>query len=226
MKLAQTLSALLLAGVISLQAQTKPPNTSAHTANEAAWLALVQIRSDAGNPDAGAAVAATPEGVAIKDAVLDGTTVTAMEAWIVAAVAKAQGGEPARVAATRALAKTDKTGKGMSAVRAMVKFWDNNMEDWTNEMFEVAPALAGNLATHPNATQAFRDAVWAVIRDRSAHDNRAFFKFYRSTLPKAEQIAVTQKQKNLVLAIPARDAASNSWLAEISADLVALQLDQ
>jgi hypothetical protein len=226
MKLAQTLSALLLAGVISLQAQTEQPVISVHSANETAWLALVQIRSDAGNPDAGAAVAATPEGVAIKDAVLEGTTVTAMEAWIVMAVAKAQGGEPARVEATRALAKTDKTGKGMSAVRAMVKFWDNNMEDWTSEMLEAAPTLAGALAAQPNATPAFRDAVWAVIRDRSAHDNRAFFKNYRSTLPKAEQIAVTQKQKNLVLAIPSRDVASNAWLAEISADLVALQLDQ
>jgi hypothetical protein len=65
-----------------------------------------------------------------------------------------------------------------------------------------------------------------VLKERRAMPSKEFFKTYRSTLPKSEQVAVTQKQKDLILAIPQRDASANAWLAEISADLVALQLDQ
>ena len=86
--------------------------------------------------------------------------------------------------------------------------------------------LRPHLPRAPDATPQFKADVWAVFMTRSAHGCRAFFKAYRSTLPKAAQIEATQKQKDLVLAIPTRDAAANAWLAEISADLVALQLDQ
>jgi hypothetical protein len=52
------------------------------------------------------------------------------------------------------------------------------------------------------------------------------FKAYRGTFPKAVQIEITQKQKDILLALPSRDARANAWLAEMSADLIALQLDQ
>ena len=100
------------------------------------------------------------------------------------------------------------------------------MSGWTDDVLAARPELAATLAMRPGATPQFKADVWEVFMTRSAHGCRPFFKAYRSTLPKAAQIEATQKQKDLVLAIPTRDAAANAWLAEISADLVALQLDQ
>jgi hypothetical protein len=222
MKTTLTLLALLAAGVIHLQAQQQP------TANEAAWSALLTTAKAAGVANPVAVAAATPEAVGIKDSIMAGTTITRTEIWIIADVTKATGGEAAYQAAFRAIAASGKTGDGIVFARAAAKFWDKDMAGWTSEMLAARPDLAGNLAMTLNATPAFKAEVWEALKTRSAHgwSCRNFFKAYRSTLPKTAQIEATQKQKDLVLAIPTRDAAANAWLAEISADLVALQLDQ
>jgi hypothetical protein len=53
-----------------------------------------------------------------------------------------------------------------------------------------------------------------------------FFKKHRDTLPKNEQLAATAQQKALLVAKTNRNDIENAWLAEISADLIALSLDQ
>ena len=85
MKPTQTLLALLVAGVIHLQAQEP-------TANEAAWSALVASKRAAGVANPSAAAATTAEAVAIKDSIMTQATITKAEAWIVADVATANGG--------------------------------------------------------------------------------------------------------------------------------------
>jgi len=52
------------------------------------------------------------------------------------------------------------------------------------------------------------------------------FKSYRSTLPLDAQIALTQKEKDGLIAVSTRNEHQDKWLNELSADLVALQLDQ
>ncbi len=52
------------------------------------------------------------------------------------------------------------------------------------------------------------------------------FKAYRSRLPHAEQVAFTRDAKDGLIAVPNRNSAQDRWLTEVSADLMALQLDQ
>jgi hypothetical protein len=212
MKPKLTLLALLVAGVIHIQAQEP-------TANEAAWSALVAAKKTE--------AAASPEALALKNQILASPTLTVVESVIVAEVETARGGIEAYKAAFRAIAASSKTGDGVTRARANVKFWDGDTNGWTDEMFEIRPELASALAVRPTTTPDFKNRLWSVVKNRSAHNGacRAFFKAQRATLTKAEQIEVTRTQKELLLAIPTRDAAANAWLAEISADLVALQLD-
>jgi hypothetical protein len=229
MKPTLTLLALLVAGVINLQAQTpasKESTAKEPTANEAAWNALIGARIEAGATNPALAAATTPEAIAIKDKVMEGSTMTNTEAIAVGVIAKANGGEAALREAFRAIAASSKTGAGVSRARAGVKFWDRDMTGWTDEMLDLRPDQASMLAMSPEATPEFRLRVWNVIKDRSAHNCRGFFKAYRATFPKPVQIEITQKQKDILLALPIRDAKANAWLAEMSADLIALQLDQ
>ena len=211
MKPTLTLLALLLAGVIQLQAQEP-------TANETAWAALLKTKKTE--------APASPEALVIKDSIVAGTTINRAEANVVALVTQAQGGLENYQAAMRSVAQSNKTGTGVSMARAIVKHWDLDPSDWTEEMIFVRTDLAANLATRFPVSPEFKDQVWAVSKSKSAHRFRSFFKSYRSGLSKAEQLEATRKQKDLVLAIPMRDAIANAWLAEISADLIALQLDQ
>jgi hypothetical protein len=212
MKTTLTLLALLAAGVIHLQAQP--------TARETAWSALVAAKKTE--------AAASPEAIALRDQIMALPNITVIESVIVAEVETARGGAEAYKAAFREIAASSKTGPGVTRARATVKFWDNDMTGWTDEMVASRYELASTLANRPAATPEFKSQVWAVIKTRSAALPccRTLFKAQRATLPKAEQIEVTRTQKELLLAIPTRGPASNAWLAEISADLVALQLDQ
>jgi hypothetical protein len=221
MKPTLTLLALLFAGVIHLQAQEP-------TAREAAWSALVETKKAAGVANPVAVAATTPEAAAIKDSIMAQGAITKAEVWIVADVAKANGGAPAYQVAFRAIVAGNKTGVGASWARACVKFWDNDMSGWTDELLALRYDLASALANRPDATPQFKAEVWQVVKNRNANGwaSRSFFKTYRSTLPKAAQLEATKQQKDILLAVPTRSAGENAWLAEISADLVALQLDQ
>ena len=213
MKPQLTLFALLAAGLIHLHAQEP-------TANEAAWSALLA--------DKKSEAAASPEAIPIKDSILAGDAITRIEANAIALVIQAQGGDDAYRTTFRSLAQSSKSGEGVSMIRAIVKHWDGETTGWTEEMLAIRPDLGAALANRKNAAPEFKEQVWSVLKDVSAHayHSRIFFKAYRSALPKAQQIEVSRKQKDLVLAIPTRGPDANAWLAEISADLVALQLDQ
>ena len=211
MKPTLTLLALLVAGVIHLQAQQP-------TANEAAWSALVAAKKTE--------AAASPEAIAIKDSIMAGATITRNEVFIVAASPKPTAATlPIRRRSAR-LPEAPRAARAFPGRGHPSSIWDGDMSGWAEDILAARPELAATLAMRPGATPQFKADVWAVFMTRSAHGCRPFFKAYRSTLPKAAQIEATQKQKDLVLAIPTRDAAANAWLAEISADLVALQLDQ
>ncbi len=206
----KTTLALLFAGVINIQAAT---------ANETAWR---ELRAT-GPLDT---VAVTPEAVAIKDSILAGQTITRLEASILELIVRRVDGREAWADLVRTLATSEIDGGGLNVFRAVVKHLDKDVTGWTAEMINARPDLAANAANSPLSTPEFRAQVWDAVKTRSAHGWRAFFKTYRSELPKSAQIAMTQQQKDVILAIPSRNASENSWLAEISADLIALQLDQ
>ena len=89
--------------------------------------------------------------------------------------------------------------------------------------------LVVQTAFAPDTPKDIKTAAWNAVTSMSVSSYESFkrfFKMYRMTLPKAEQFAATQKQKDILLAKDNRDAAENAWLAEVSADLIALQLDQ
>jgi len=225
----QTILALLIAGVIHLQAQ--PEQSPA----QVAWGELLASKHEPGNAgaDRESAALADPEALVIRDMIVASEVVSQWDTeWLEkVTIATTEGSLAARTAAGRAavgeIAVSSKTGPGVVVAQVMVKFWNRDLSGWSDEMIAVKPHLAANLCTWlPGATPEFKDKVWLVLKDRPAHWAKPFFKDYRSTLPKEEQIAVTQKQKDIMIALSNRDPRASAWLAEIAADLIALQLDQ
>ena len=111
---------------------------------------------------------------------------------------------------------------------AAVKWADKDPEGWTPAMMNEGADYVINAATLPTASPDFKAQAWAILQTRPASGifAKAFFKSYRATLPKPEQLVATQRQKDILLATPNRTDRQNAWLAEVSADLVAMQLDQ
>jgi hypothetical protein len=52
------------------------------------------------------------------------------------------------------------------------------------------------------------------------------FKSYRNTLPRSQQIAITQAEVNGLIAAQNRTKEQDAWLTELTADLMALRLSQ
>jgi hypothetical protein len=165
------------------------------------------------------AIMAQPQ-ISLKDA-------RVVQQYYTAQGGSAQAGYHSWIAAARTIA-----GKSSYAL-SFVKFTDKDVEGWTPEMVYQNAEAAARLAFMPESTDQFRDFVWNVMVDPTKPIVAAqgpylmrLFKQRRSALPLAEQIAVTQKQKELLLALPSRNNNANAWLAEMSADLIALSLEQ
>ena len=204
--LALTALSLLAGGKLTAQTNAISPQVEA-------WRAL---RSSANfNP-------ASPEAEAIKSAILDKPTITAAEAAVVKQGLEAIGGVDAWIAVARGIA--DKSPFAAAAV----KWADKDPEGWTPAMMNEGADYVINAATLPTASPDFKAQAWAILQTRPASGifAKAFFKSYRATLPKPEQLVATQRQKDILLATPNRTDRQNAWLAEVSADLVAMQLDQ
>lgn len=127
----------------------------------------------------------------------------------------------------RQLAASDKQGNGILTAKAIVKFWDKELNGWTNELINVRPDLASALALLGQASPTFKTSVFNIIKEKSCsgYNEKRLFKEQRALLTKEEQVELTRIQKQLMIAFPNRDSAANAWLAEVSADLVALELD-
>lgn len=236
MKPTLTLLALLAAGVMPLQGQGKggtpnPDPNPAPSAAESAWRQLV-----AGNKQpeetknkAYADAAASPEAQAVKASILAGNEITKEEYIILARIRNATKDEKDFETSVRALAASNKTGKGVSMAKAQAKFWDGDETGWTDDMILYRSELSSKLASVSLSSE-FRNQVWNVLKDRNVVGTgrlaKAFFKDHRSSLPRAEQIEATRMQKAAILATPDRSPALNAWLVELSADLIALELDQ
>lgn len=220
----KTTLALLFAGIINLHAAHDPSPA------EVAWGTL--LASKPADANRLAAALADPGALAIRDMIVASEVVEKWDIDLLVKLTKGttEGDAAAKAdavqTAIRAIATSSKTGGGVISAQAIVKAWDRDLSGWSDEMISAKPELAASLGLRPDASAEFKAKVWLVLKERRATAAKEFFKTYRSTLPKAEQVAVTQRQKDLILAIPQRDAAANAWLAEISADLVALQLDQ
>lgn len=112
---------------------------------------------------------------------------------------------------------------------ASVRLGEWSSAGWTAEMVKESFGAAAMVAAHPNATDEFRKLVWDNMPPVATTGGPAgigFFKKFRASLPKDQQLLATQQQKDGLLALPIRSERDNAWLAEVSADLVALQLDQ
>ena len=165
---------------------------------------------------------ASPEAEAIRSAILAKSSITKEEAVVVKQSLEAAGGVPAWIDAARSIA--DKSPFAAAAVK-----WANKDPDgWTPAMMDEGVDYVVNTATLPNASADFKAQAWAILQNRPASGMFAkqFFKSYRATLPMPEQFAATKRQKDILLATPNRTERQNGWLAEVSADLIAMQLDQ
>lgn len=73
----------------------------------------------------------------------------------------------------------------------------------------------------------FSGVVDLIVGQGLAHHRYiADFKEYRASLPVSEQIALTETEKAGLIAVANRNARQDKWLTEVSADLMALKLDQ
>jgi hypothetical protein len=238
MKSKLTLLALLSAGVMQLHGQgqgtggnPQPAPNPIPSENETAWRKLVAEKKqpeESANKaylDAGAA----PEAQALKAAIMASANVSKGDYIILARIRNATNDAADFEASVRALAASNKTGHGVSMAKAQIKFWESDETGWTSDMILHQSKLSSKLAFRSSSPE-FRNQVWNVIKDKNvvgvAREARVFFKQYRRSLPKAEQIEATRKQKEAILATPDRGAALNAWLVELSADIIALELDQ
>jgi hypothetical protein len=195
---------------------------SAQSEIETAWEALVTEHKTM------AKAAKEPEALALYEQIMEAETLSVVESVIVAEVAKALGGEERYIEAYSTLALSNKTGEGVTRVKATLKFLENDPIGWTQEMvasrFDLACVVAKN---NPQSVELLGMVHQRLLTVPAIQFNqKKLFKEYRATLPKAQQIVITAAQKNLVLALVNRNSAANSWLAEVSADLIALQLEQ
>lgn len=174
-----------------------------------------------------AEIAATkPEAVVLYEKIIAENDISRAESIIVAGVAKNIGdGTYGQIYLQ--LANSSKTGDGIDRIKASLKYWDGDTTGWTDAMIRARLDSAIQLASNAPEINEFSRNVWIVMSERPAlsfHAKR-FFKKFRATLSKEEQIAITTKQKNMLISLSNRTPEVNAWLAEISADLIALQLD-
>jgi len=165
----------------------------------------------------------SPEVAAIVAAIEEQEVIPGAEAAILYRYYIAVGGDAAWSTAAERL------GAKSSRAEAKVKWLARDASGWTPEMIEEGNWDAVQTALFvPSATDAFKDEVFASIEDRllDVGTPRKFFKAHRATLPEDRQIEVTQKQKALLLAKLNRTDDDNAWLAEICADLLAMELGQ
>ena len=201
----KTTLALLFAGVINLSAQT-------HEA------AINGLKSQQGfSPSSEASIT-------LKNTIMAEAAVSDKEALFVVTVLRHTGASREDILA----AWEDLAAKGSVLAHAAHKAHSDDFTGWTPEMMSIGKASAAQLANNPNAPDEFKSAVFAAIRQHGfAHPQWVkFFKSYRAAMPKAQQLAVTAAEKDALIARPNRDDAANAFLASLSADLVALQLDQ
>jgi hypothetical protein len=209
----------------------QPVPTPAPSESESAWRKLVAEKKQPEEStnkaylDAGAA----PEAQALKAAILASPNVSKADYIILARIRNATNDTEDFEASVRALAASNKTGHGVSMAKAAVKFWESDETGWTSDMILHQSKLSAILASRSTSPE-FRNQVWGVLKDKNVvgevREARRFFKQYRRGLSTAEQIEATQEQKEAILARPDRTAELNAWLVELSADLIALQLDQ
>jgi hypothetical protein len=211
---------LLAGGTLNLNAQT---TASTNSVNADAWYALKIAQGENFTPT-------SPEAVAIKDAILAQERITKAEASIIRAVLASSAGGSTQLKhwPAEAIAVVRENASKSPQFAAIAKYWDRDPTGWTPEMIEDGLSWTYSLALLPAAPAEFKAQIWERAKNAKGDNATAnkFFKAYRATLPKAEQIAATAQQKALLVAVPSRSPAQNAWLAEISADLIALSLDQ
>jgi hypothetical protein len=170
-----------------------------------------------------------PEIVAISDRLLAQPELSRVEVGWLTTVATMRGKTYMDAVATAIAPKSP-------FASAYLKFIANDDSGWTTAMVQEAPLWAVNLAVLPTASDSFRQLVfqnWTEIQDGKVVPfhlldlpvARTFFKSYRSTVPRDQQLAVTMAEKARLVAMQRTDG-DNAWLAEVSADLIALSLDQ
>jgi hypothetical protein len=114
--------------------------------------------------------------------------------------------------------------KGPVAAAFFKYVFDGDTTGWTSEALKLVGPAVAILGTAE--TPEFNALVIETFL-HSAHPRyKRLFKLYRSTLDRAAQIALTAQAKDALLAVAGRTPQQDAWLAELSADLIALSLDQ
>lgn len=149
-------------------------------------------------------------------------TISAAESSILYRYYVSRGGEAAWQSASERL----ETKSPRAA--ANVKWVTRDASGWTPEMVQEGNWDAVRTALYaPSAGYDFKAEVFSAIKGKLLVDStqKKFFKAFRATLPKDQQIEATQKQRDFLLAKLDRTNEDNAWLTEMLADLVALEVD-
>jgi hypothetical protein len=163
------------------------------------------------------------EATALKDAALALDTLSNDE-WDIVLGWHWANGQMAAFTNTVLPAIAPKSPRAAAVLKGRVTF---DATGWTDAMLTEGKEPAFELAMRPSTPQAFKTEVWNRMQGRVIEGpERGFWKAQRAVLPKQAQLALTAQQKDLLLAVPTRTDEQNAWLAEVSADLIALSLDQ
>jgi hypothetical protein len=192
---------------------------SAQTQNETEWKVLVENKPENGQIN-------LAQAEVIFDRIFSSLTITAGEITIIQSISKLKN-EDEKIA-IRQLASSNKSGTGIDYSKALVKIWDVDPTGWTQSMVNLRTENALILSLKPNAPENLKTMVFEKIKNKPCFMPyyRSAFKNQRNKMSKEQQIELTAQQKELTLSMSNRTPAANAWLAEMSADLIALQLDQ
>lgn len=204
----KTTLALLFAGVINLSAQTHESE-------------IFTLRNAPGFSYS------SPTSVALKDSILTETAVSATEVMFVRQVLRKTNAS----AEASALVITALADKGSLWAQAHIKAAGDVVTGWTQGLVLANPVAACKLALRSADSAdeiAFKTLVFTTLQGSpfTSPQRIAAFKAYRAALPAEQQIIVTGQLKAVLLAVPVRSDVQNAFLASLSADLIALQLDQ
>jgi hypothetical protein len=134
------------------------------------------------------------------------------------------GPEPARIPRLSEAQLATLRAKGDPTVTARFKaMLDRDTTGWTSEALKLVGPKVASLGTAE--TPEFNALVIEAFLNSAIPPYKRLFKLYRSTLDLAAQIALTAQAKDALLAVAGRTPQQDAWLAELSADLIALQLD-
>lgn len=201
--------------LISLLFSTLPTHSQTNTVDWSIdWKVLKKEQGTSFNPN-------SPEALEIINNILESNLISKAEANILFEHYKKQGGKQAWLSVAQNI--QNKSPFASAALKAN----DLSTNGWTQEMVDQNPEAAAIVVLNNESASQLKEMTWMALSNNvAAGIAQRFFKKYRKTLTLDGQIAATRNQQQLIIDKVNRVEGNDAWLLEISADLIALELNK